>query len=527
MVQPYFDGLGGPTDDQIRQLGPGGGWSYCGKVKRFAAHKNQRKFSKLLRNYAVQHGIKLSDWLTEYDLVRPNHAAVAKNSARYDHLEYDLDWEVFDIAFQWVHHEFYSICCDSRELPLEEVIKDANKQASMGGPWSHVFADKNAALEDPVVLDYLAKHWDELATDEYSGSLWVNSLKEEIRPKAKLLLNKIRTFTGSAGELSLNGGRLCKDFNDKLTAGAVRSASCKGMPKQYGVWHRFIEKCSRFKEGFELDGNQFDARMLRAFMFAIYSFRWKCLAQEHRTQANFVRLWNICRDIVYSIVVFDNGATFLKYLGNPSGSPNTIDDNTIYDFAVIAYGIIKRLKDLGKPYSTVDAYLNFKRNCDLAIVGDDANIFRSENYRDVIDLPSLRAIWKNIGYIVETPCEVPRVAHEMEFLSHSCIWNEQALMWLPMPNVKKLLASLCYDRLPQYGYSLLRAIAIYGELWPDPFYRKIMFQYITDVIDEFDDIFNADEWWRMAKLSLHSDDFYFWLYTGLESPNFSLALPKN
>ena len=68
---------------------------------------------------------------------------------------------------------------------------------------------------------------------------------------------------------------------------------------------------------------------MRTFLFeAICDFRIKCLRVRDRTPDNINRIRQYYRNIVNSVIITADGIIVQKHLGNPSGSVNTISDNT-------------------------------------------------------------------------------------------------------------------------------------------------------------------------------------------------------
>ena len=156
-------------------------------------------------------------------------------------------------------------------------------------------------------------------------------------------------------------------------------------------------------------------------MWGCAMLRWKMLREVDKTPENLRRLKTYYRNLVNSLVVTAEGVLVFKLTGNPSGSVNTINDNTLILYTLLAYAWI-RLCD-SKP-----DYKEFENNTAKILVGDDNTWTVSDWAHEFYNGRSVIAEWTQIGVTTTTDSLEPRPASELDFLSaHTIFYLGQAV----------------------------------------------------------------------------------------------------
>ena len=131
-----------------------------------------------------------------------------------------------------------------------------------------------------------------------------------------------------------------------------------------GNWDRLYRKLNVFDNGYALDESEYDSSLRSYMMWGCARLRWKMLRAEDRTPANLQRIKVYYRNLINSLVVTAEGVLVFKLTGNPSGSVNTINDNTLILYALLAYAWIRTC-------GPNPNYSEYENNTAKILVGDD------------------------------------------------------------------------------------------------------------------------------------------------------------
>lgn len=415
-----------------------------------------------------------------YRMIEPNVLNAYKSFAKYDRPQYKVDQNVMAMARDWCKRHFMPHMLGSRVMSWKEVIDDIDMSTSSGYPIGLKWPQKKSVPPE-IMLDVAEMYWEELLRDEIQfAPIWTCSQKRELRSKEKIEAGKVRTFTASSFEQTLAMNRLCLDMNNRFYNSNMETWSFVGCSKFMGGWDRLYRKLNIHPLAYELDETNYDCSLLQILMYGQAEIRWSMLRTEDKTPENKKRLWNLYDQAVHSLVLMEDGALLRKHTGNPSGSANTIVDNTMILFTLFAYAYIKSCPDqMGSGMCT---YNQFMKNVSAALNGDDNTFTTSEQLRNWFNPTTIKAVWDEIGVVTKTPSFSPRKLEECEFLSQSFVYDRG--VWCPSPETDRVLCSLLWaSKKDDVRWHFLRACALRLDSWANPECKKVLDQYIEYLIN--------------------------------------------
>jgi len=405
--------------------------------------------------------------------------------------------------------QFYPYMKDARIVSLVEAVDRLDMSTSSGCPFNQEFVTKREVFEgDPDILPWLQEDWDRLAYDEKWTTIFSNSLKEELRTDEKILDNSIRTFLAGALDTTVHGTRLFVDMNEKLYASYLKSASTVGMSPLKGNWEQLYQKLKIFPNGYALDESQYDSSLRAFLMWGCARFRYECLREEDRTIENLARIKTYYRNLVNTMVLTPEGILLLKKLGNPSGSVDTVSDNTLILYWLLAYAWIATAP------SEYQNYQSFEEHTAKALLGDDNTWTVSDAAHCFYNGASVIDVWKLVGITTTTDSLKPRPADELDFLSaHTVFLNGIAV---PLYDRNKLLKSIFYAPQKRItpAVTLQRVTNLLQIGWTDIPFRKFCRDLTNWLLDKYDRVLRDDQTWIQAKCGIKTDAEYFALFTG-------------
>jgi hypothetical protein len=481
-----------------------------GKILRYTPLKNKRgpDMQVVAFNDAFDYVLPVG-----FDLPKPNKEASYKSLAKYAKCERPLtvqDVLDFNLAWEWTFRHFSPFMGDSKVLELDEAISRLNMKTSSGLPWSTKFTTKGALFDNyPEIEIFLAKDWNDLVKEDWT-CIATNSLKEELRPDAKIIKNSIRTFTAMPVHATVHGTRLFADMNEKMYNTNLQHSSAIGLSPMGGDWQRLFDHLKIFPEGWALDEAEYDSSLRAHLMWGCALFRWRCLAPEYQTADNLNRIKNYYRNLINTVICTLDGFLIMKKLGNPSGSVNTVTDNTLILYTLLAYAWIKATKG-----TEHENYTSFDTNTRLALVGDDNTWTVHPDFINIYNAEFVISVWKGIGITTTTDSIAPRPVKDLDFLSANFI-NYDGIM-LPYFNRNKLMRSIYYARRHnQSPISTLERVA--GLLmigWADIAFRKYCRHLVKWLIDRYGKLLANDPEWKNALCGYKTDPEMFLLFTGM------------
>lgn len=477
------------------------------KVYRYPRYKNKRSLDIYVRSYLDESKIVESpDW----NLPVPNEEAAYKSLSKYAKNILAMDNEqvsAMNMAWEWTAKQFLPYMRDSRIKTLDEVIENLDMSTSSGFPFNQYFPTKRELFDgDPDIREFLQEDWNNILDDNYYF-LFTNSLKEEIRPAEKTKLNKIRTFTAGAVDGTVQGARLFADMNERMNESYLSSSSGVGMSPLKGNWNLLYNKLKVFKNGYALDESEYDSSLRAYMMWGCARLRYDALRDEDRTIENLKRIRVYYRNLVNSLIITPEGVIVMKLGGNPSGSINTINDNTLILYTLLSYAWI-----MNCPFEP--NYAEFEMNTAKILVGDDNTWTVSDWGHKFFNATSVISVWNKIGVTTTTESMISRQAEELDFLSAKTIFMKG--MAIPVYSRSKLMTSLLYadTKSQSPAYTLLRAAALLQVGWSDVQFRRFCREFISWLLVKFDKTCAQDKDWIIAKSSILTDNDLEKLFLG-------------
>lgn len=479
-------------------------------LPKFPRYSNKRVLDPQIKCFVDETKITVpGDW----GLPIPNMEASYKSLSKYAKPVPLMDEEmVHDMNQAWSYTErhFLHYMGNSDVIDLESAIGRMDMSTSTGVPFSRVYPTKNELFEkDTNIRNWLEEDWNLLAHDPEWTCLANNSLKEEMRTAEKLAENSIRTFTAMGLDATCHGTRLFVDQNEKLTAAHLKCSSCVGMSPYKGTWDRLYRKLSIFPHGYALDESQYDSSLRCYMMWGCAVLRWRFLKKIFQTKENLCRIKTYYRNLINTVILTPEGVLVMKKGGNPSGSVNTISDNTLILYTLMAYAWIRTGKTEG-----AGSYENFEMLTSKALVGDDNTWTVSDEAHGFYNAYTVIEQWKVIGITTTTDCMTSRKPAELDFLSSQFLPFKG--MMLPIYSRSKLLSSLCYAPAKELdpAITLERSAAMLSVGWTDQDFRKFCRSLIDWLLEKYDETLNDNPRWISAKAQLKSDAAYEVLFTG-------------
>jgi hypothetical protein len=533
--------VGGGPSTLYRQMPVPQHLQYICKVNRTVFLRDKRIVNHSMKDCWDEH-----DWIlpSKYLPSVANVSAGYKAFWRYDKPEKVIPPVAARLSRLWTLRHFQQYMGGARVFPSSLVIREMDKTTSCGYPWNLTYQNKEQMLNDPVMSQVLQDYSNMIRQDYPCGVLpiWTCSVKGgEMRPVEKIRENSLRTFTASPIEHSHATNELCLDMNDKFYNSAGRTWSQVGASKFDGQWDEMYRRLNKHKNAAALDGKQFDASLLAELLWDQMWIRWDMLSVEFKTTANLFALLNVYDSIISSVVVMDMGDLVRKFLGNPSGSANTVVDNTmiLFRFMCLAWIILsmERRKSFMQATHQANAplssdenierfqdvddygYTTFMSNVEAALYGDDDTFTVSDFVREWFTPKTIAEVWTQLGLTTTADNWEYAQLETLTFLSQSFVMV--AGLWMPSPETEKVLGSLYLgSSVDDIRFHLLRAYALRIESWANTECRHKISTYIDHVHQYYRDQL-CGEVRGMTMVSIRevwkSDEQILKLYSGEES----------
>jgi hypothetical protein len=462
-------------------------------------------------------------WENKYQMCHPQPESNYRGTSKYEREQPYLDPSAWELSGAWTFKHFQPYMGNSHVVSYEVAKAEAIKTTSPGYPHNLAYQKKQEYMNAEEHIENSEIYWERLATSDPVPTFWNLADKYELRSIDKIKLGKIRAFCASSETHSHANTRLCHDMNQKFYRSAGKSASFVGATKFYGGWNRMIWRLKKHKLGFELDESDYDASIFRAALWGQCDMRYDFLAPEHQTPENMQRMHNLYYDIIHSIMVTPLGDVLVKDTGNPSGQGNTIVDNTMILYRLLAYawillwrkqhsGHYERIKEIEAKLmasATEDdpdydeetleneleylrssglTYLRWTQLVELVLNGDDNTFSVDDSVIGWYNSRNIAAIWTSIGVTTKSPHWEPLPVEELNFLSHSTRYDESLGIYLPVPEHSRIMDSLLYaNESNDVRWSLLRAYALRIESWGNLQTRDALWKYINYVWRTYED----------------------------------------
>lgn len=427
----------------------------------------------------------------QWGLAHPNEEAAYKNIGKYCNDQININEKAFKIAFDFTYKHFYPIMGNSRFMDVKEAISHLDPHSSNGFILNR-FYTKAELKEDPWFVDYVQSIFDNNLVDGSYTCLWTSSLKEETRPLEKLDQNKIRNFLAGPADLTVLCDVVFGEMNDKLYSSPLLCASAIGLNPFKGGWERAFQKLCKYRHNaVALDESSYDSTLRQVFMLAVRDLRKLFLHKDYATKSNFSRIDNLYRELIFSLVIMPDGNVCFKVTGNPSGSGNTISDNTLILFMILSYCWI---------VLTGNTDLRcFENNVPLLLCGDDNTFTVSDDFKRNFNPKNISVTMSSIGITTTSEFDDFVDLERVSFLSSSFNYVIAGQHLYCLDGEKAIESLKWTDKPGDIINSLNRAIGIFRVLWGNMRWRKHMRDYVDYLLGTYDHLYQTMKEWQEAK----------------------------
>jgi hypothetical protein len=462
------------------------GLDHVGSVFRYVKFKNESKDDFYFSRFCQKiYGRSPREIWPDYDRVLPNKEALFPSLMKYDKQPFQVNEKAWNFATEWAIKHFHA-AVGSHELIGDESIFDLMElKSSPGYPFVLLpeGKSKRSLLDQEGIRDYCFQYNKDISYTQMP-TLWNVHEKEEIRTRTKVIINRIRTFVGSSLAFLFTCMCMFYEMNLRLYESAAKfmNWSFVGATKFYGGWNHVYRRLMKHPNAFELDETDYDCslsqRMLETAAYIRRNFLENCSSRQWN------KILNIYTEIIFSYIVTPFGDVLMKKGGNPSGSFNTITDNTILLYVLLSYAWLMLCEDKFKTYES------FHKHVEAILCGDDNTWTVSNEALVWYNARSVSWVWSNIGVTTKTDHWEARKLHECWFMSSAFHRIKHPVTGVefvvPMPETQKVIASLAFSlKYKNAKWSLLRALALRIESFYNIECRSLIWQFIRWIEDNY------------------------------------------
>jgi len=492
------------------------------------------KFVNTLQSSEQEH---VEQALQEYFPSQKSRFASYHSTRKYDRPQPVLNRQLWEISRMWTVQHFQVAMAGARLTSPAIYAWSLRPWTTPGFPFVWTWPTKAQALQDEKFWDFYEQY---KASDFEWDVLWGSTVKsDELRPPEKIVLSELRTFLSSPIHHNIALGEMCADMNDRLK-NSTATWSTLGRSNFNREWH---DTMSSFKHPhfFGADLSNQDASMFREAMLDQAGIRFEMLGRDLQTEQNWKRMSNLYIQIVYSLIVLAQGEVVEKDTGNPSGSGNTITDNTMILFRCYAYCWLLLWLEKYNSFEVFQfqdefRYSTYMKHVIARIIGDDSLLNISDHALAVFHIRAIvRAMWSL--FIVLKPENDEPLAdfQELSFCSHTT--KTYFGTYVPVMEYSRGVASLGWKGAsllhragaevndPSVHYTLQRALDIRREgFWNDRLFA-LADAFVRWILEEYAPLLSkpaangpiAGKPLEDILASYLSEQALIYLYTGKES----------
>jgi hypothetical protein len=324
-----------------------------------------------------------------------------------------------------------------------KIYNDLNLDAAMGALYT---GKKSAHFMDATADDieeFFVNSAGKLLGNGHG--VWSGLLKAELRPKAKVVANKTRTFTSAPVDILMGAKAVVDEFNKFFYTKHLRGPWTVGINKFNCGWNLLAESLMVHEWFIDADGSQFDSSITPLLMNAVLNIRQYFMADEEEAQT---MLANLYTHIINTCILIEDGTIVQKFRGNNSGQPSTVVDNTLCLIMAMEYCRL-RVLDEHKHDMTILYVCN----------GDDLLINANTKDRDFVQQ-------YYSGYMKELELnysfdEAYRSIEQVEYMSHT--FKKRGAKFIPKLKRERIVAILEWQRSKEPKAIQSAIIAAYVE----------------------------------------------------------------
>jgi len=331
----------------------------------------------------------------------------------------------------------------SKLSSVSDVVAAMKLDTSAGPALKTLYPSKGDAMADGRFWEFYAQFQSAMKCTGGTRTYWGACSKQELREKEKVAEGKTRVFMSGSLFMYIFMQVYCKDFNDKFYESVFDTASCVGMSKFSGGFDYVYSRLLFPKNCGSLDASGWDTCMLHAMMWAIAQFRFDCIDVAPGEELDVaIAMCNIYHQVTESFIFTPAGEVCQKVQGNPSGSSNTIVDNTIGHYILKAYDWVVLRYESPCEEDWEDYYDDFSANVSLLLFGDDDMFSVSDESKDLYNPTTIIKASAELGFVLTTEQELLSHSVNLSFLSHAVRPDRNGYLVPYLPLVRLCCAAL-------------------------------------------------------------------------------------
>lgn len=412
--------------------------SYIGRYEKFRAEPHSMFYDEDLHT-------ELSDEDLFYAPADLGDEAFYKGLAKFGKKPFEVKDDVcFQTAVRMMRLHFGRHLRGCAKWDLDTVLANMRRDTSPGPALKTLYDSKGDAVDDARFWHYYSEFCSDMQKLGGSISYWGSSSKEELRLLEKVDAKKTRVFMSGSLMMYLFTSVYCGDFNDKFYKSYRETVSAVGMSKFSGGFHLLFKRLHWKKTCGMTDASGWDTDMFPDLLWAIAQFRADCLFGCNNYDR--VAFANIYQQIVESFLCTPSGEICQKFQGNPSGSANTIVDNTLGHFILKCYCWLKCMGEDIDVDRAQEYLYDLEDNVFMKLFGDD-DVFSVSPEASVRYTPvNIVKYAKELGFTLTLLSDEWLHRHDLEFLSHRVV--KVRGFYLPYLSLDRLKAAAVYSISP-------------------------------------------------------------------------------
>jgi hypothetical protein len=252
-------------------------------------------------------------------------------------------------------------------------------------------------------------------------------LKDEARAEAKILLGKLRVFTGAPADWSLVVRKYLLTFVKVVQENRILFEAAPGCVTQSLEWEQFRDYLVQHGVDQIVAGDygKFDKKMTAQMILAAFDAIIAILKFAGWSAEDLLVVYGIAEDTAYSFVNC-NGDLVMLYGSNPSGHPLTVIINSVVNALYMRYCFIVLSED--------KQCTSFKKSVSLMTYGDDnvMGVCKSIpwfNHTAIVEV--LKSIGVEYTMADKESKSVPYInINDVSFLKRSWRWDEDVKAYM-------------------------------------------------------------------------------------------------
>jgi len=368
----------------------------------------------------------------------------------------NIDDESWTHAKAVVLRMFAEKVSKSSEIEYSHAIEELKMKKSPGFPYNIDYDDKrDVFMCIPEVVKARSDAF--MYSDEVNDVYWYVFAKKELLSVKKVNNNKIRTIQVPPVDLLLSYIRTFQLQNEMIMNSGLVAVGDK---LEYGGFTEWCNKRRKYNCFLEIDGDQFDRSLINKIMEAIRDIR----KNLHYAPEVVQRLYKL---LIKVGLVDGRGKVHFKDHGNPSGSFNTIYDNCMASWLILAYVVIRCEFDFD----------DWIQHCKVDVLGDDLLLCMKTDYQITYDEFAKYSAELGMKYSLARESD-SLIGHS--FYGQTVTYSDEFKCFVGYPNFDKLKAKLCYlPKANEECQEILRSL--YSHFYVDKDLREQFKLFVSDL----------------------------------------------